>query len=70
MKKRDEFQLVDCQNKNEKQLSRNSKIDIADAGKIVDKAEMKKPDKSEKRSQDRDETDSFHKLCNKEIKVN
>jgi hypothetical protein len=43
---------------------------LADAGKVVDKAEMKKLDKSEKKSQERDETDSFHKLYNKEIKVN
>jgi hypothetical protein len=37
---------------------------------VVDKAEMKKLDRNEKQSQDRDETDSFHKLYNKEIKVN
>ena len=37
---------------------------------MLDKAEMKKVDKNEKQSQDRDETDSFHKLYNKEIKVN
>lgn len=31
---------------------------------------MKKVDKNEKTSGDKDETDSFHKLYNKEIKVN
>ena len=46
------------------------KLDIADAGKLLDKAEMKKVDKNEKTSGEKDETDSFHKLYNKEIKVN